>query len=90
MIKRKFKPVRSLLEFRVLSDRDIQLIHEAALEVMEETGVRFPSKLALDVLEEAGCEVNRETMVAKLPATLVMEALRKAPAQFLLAGRDPK
>ena len=90
MIKRKYQPVRSLLEFRVLSERDIQRIHEAALEVMEEAGVRFPSKRALDILEEAGCEVNRETMVAKLPADLVMDALRKAPAQFLLAGRDPK
>ena len=90
MIKRKYQPVRSRLEFRVLSERDIHRIHEAALEVMEEAGVRFPSKRALDILEEAGCEVNRETMVAKLPAKLVMDALRKAPAQFLLAGRDPK
>lgn len=90
MIKRKFQPPRSVLEFRVLSDRDIQKIHEAALEVMEETGVRFPSKQALDILESAGCEVDRDTMVAKLPATLVMEMMRKAPAQFLLAGRDPK
>ncbi len=90
MIKRKFQPPRSLLEFRVLSDGDIQRIHEAALEVMEEAGVRFPSKQALDILEAAGCKVDRETKVAKLPATLVMEMLRKAPAQFLLAGRDPK
>lgn len=90
MLRRKFQPVRSQLEFRVLSDRDIRKIHEAALEVMEEVGVRFPSKRALDILEQAGCQVNRETMVAKLPASLVMENLRKAPAQYLLAGRDPK
>lgn len=90
MRKRKFEPVRSMLEFRVLSDRDIVKIHEAALEVMEETGVRFPSQKALSILEEAGCSVNRETMVAKLPAKVVMEALRKAPSQYLLAGRDPK
>ncbi|NLA27081.1 MAG: hypothetical protein GX878_06755 [Firmicutes bacterium] len=90
MIKRKYEPVRSCLEFRVLSERDIRRIHEAALEVMEEAGVRFPSERALDILEEAGCKVDRETQVAKLPASLVMEMLRKAPAQFLLAGRDSK
>lgn len=90
MIKRKFKPVRSQLQFRVLSDRDIQRIHQAALEVMEEVGVKFPSARALSLLEEAGCKVDRETAVARLPATLVMEMMRKAPAQFLLAGRDPQ
>ncbi len=90
MRKRKFEPVRSLLEFRVLSERDILKVHEAALEVMEETGVRFPSHKALDVLEEAGCRVNREAMVARLPARLVMEALRQAPSRYLLAGREPK
>ncbi len=90
MRKRKFEPVRSMLEFRVLSDQDIVKIHEAALQVMEETGVSFPSQKALDILEEAGCQVNRETMVAKLPAKVVMEALRQAPSQYLLAGRDPK
>ncbi|HOL18281.1 MAG TPA: trimethylamine methyltransferase family protein, partial [Bacillota bacterium] len=90
MLRRKFQPVRSQLEFRLLSARDIKKIHEAALEVMEEVGVRFPSNLALDVLEQAGCQVNRETMVAKLPSKLVVESLRQAPSQYLLAGRDPK
>ena len=89
MLKRPFKPARSLLEFRVLSDRDIKKIHEAALEVMEEAGF-VSSNRALDILEEAGCRVDRQTMVAKLPAALVMEKLRQAPSQYLLAGRDPK
>ncbi|MEW6624751.1 MAG: trimethylamine methyltransferase family protein [Bacillota bacterium] len=90
MQKRPFKPVQSKLEFKVLSDMDIQKIHEAALEVMEETGVKFPSHWALDVFEEAGCTVDRNTMVVKIPKRIVMEYIRKAPSQYLLAGRDPK
>jgi trimethylamine--corrinoid protein Co-methyltransferase len=90
MFKRKLKPVRSVLECKVLSERDIVKIHQAALEVMEEAGVRFPSERALNVLEEAGCPVDRQTMVAKLPSGLVMDCLRRAPSQYLLAGRDPK
>ena len=90
MKQRKFSPPNSKLTFKVLSERDIVKIHEAALEVMEETGVKFPSHRALDVLEEAGCSVDRETMVAKLPSDLVMKTLRQAPTRFLLAGRDPK
>jgi len=90
MKQRKFNPPSSKLTFKVLSERDIVKIHEAALEVMEEAGVKFPSHRALDVLEEAGCSVDRETMVAKLPSDLVISTLRQAPTRFLLAGRDPK
>lgn len=90
MKKRDFKAPCSKLTFKVLSSRDIVKIHEAALEVMEETGVRFPSSRALDILEEAGCSIDRETMVAKLPSDLVISTLRQAPTRFLLAGRDPK
>jgi len=73
----------------VLSEEDIKRIHEAALEVMEETGVRFPSEKALNILEEAGAKVDRNKMIAKLPASLVMEALSKVPACFSFAGRIP-
>jgi len=90
MKKRLFEPPNSKLQFQVLSTRDIARINDAALEVMEETGVRFPSSKALDVLEEAGCSVDRETMVAKLPSELVIKTMRQAPTRFLLAGRDPK
>ncbi len=90
MKQRKFQPPCSKLTFKVLSERDIVKIHEAALEVMEEAGVRFPSNRALDVLEEAGCSVDRESMIAKLPSDLVIKTLRQAPTRFLLAGRDPK
>ncbi len=90
MKKRTFQPPCSKLKFEVLSAHDINKIHEAALEVMEETGVRFPSHRALDVFEEAGCEVDRDSMIARLPADLVTRSLRQAPTRFVLAGRDPK
>ncbi|MFO7952955.1 MAG: trimethylamine methyltransferase family protein [Bacillota bacterium] len=90
MKKRPFYPPCSKLQFKVLSEHDIEKIHEAALEVMEETGVRFPSHRTLDVLEENGCPVDWETMVAKLPASLVIKTLRQAPTRFVLGGRNPK
>ncbi len=90
MTPKNLQPVHSFLKFQVLRPREVRQIHEAALEVMEETGVAFPSKRALDILEEAGCPVNRETMVARLPAALVTDCLRKAPSRYLLAGREQK
>ncbi len=72
----------------VLSKDDIEKIHEASLEIMEDVGVRFPSEKALNILEQAGAQIDRSSMVAKLPAKLVMDAIGKAPAHYTLAGRD--
>ena len=86
----RIAPARSNLNFEVLSKQDIWKIHEAALEVMAEVGVNFPSEKALTVLAEHGCEVNWQTQVAKLPRSLVEQALKQAPTRYLLAGRDPE
>ncbi len=69
------------------SDRD--LIHERTLEVLDRVGVRFQSAKALEVLEDAGCRVDREGEIVRIPAHLVEWALDQLPRDVLLAGRDP-
>jgi trimethylamine--corrinoid protein Co-methyltransferase len=86
--KRRTSSIHPDLRINVLSKEDIKKIHEAALKIMEEVGVKFPSKKALNILEEAGAEVDRNSMIAKLPAILVMDAISKAPVDYTLAGRD--
>jgi len=86
--KGKIRPIHPRVRMDVLTKEDIKKIHEASLEIMEEVGVRFPSEKALDILEGAGAKVDRKSMVAKLPATLVMDAISKAPANYTLAARD--
>ncbi len=77
------------LWMEVLSENDVQRIHQATLEVIETVGVRFPSAQALDILEEAGAMVDRESQIARLPGQLVEEALAKAPPSYVLCARDP-
>ncbi|MCD6472249.1 trimethylamine methyltransferase family protein, partial [Candidatus Aerophobetes bacterium] len=86
--KGRIRPIHPHLRMDVLTKEDIKKIHEASLEIMEEVGVRFPSEKVLDILEGAGAKVDRKSMVAKLPATLVMDAISKAPANYTLAARD--
>lgn len=90
MTKKRIDPTRSQLNFNLLSRGDISKIYQAALDVMETTGVKFPSSKAADLLEEGGCKVDRETGIVKFPAEVVEWALQKAPKEFLLAGRDPE
>ena len=72
----------------MLSPAELERIHEATLEIMEDVGIRFPSDKALGILERNGCEVDRATQVAKLPRKVVMEAVAQAPNEYTLAGRD--
>jgi trimethylamine---corrinoid protein Co-methyltransferase len=89
MVEKRINPTQSLIDFKILSQRDIFRIYEAALEIMEDTGVKFPSKKALKILADHGCEVDYESKIAKIPNNLVEETLKTAPKEFLLAARDP-
>ena len=84
----RINPIAPRLKWEVLSPSELERIHEATLEIMEDVGIRFPSDKALDILERNGCEVDRATQVAKLPRKVVMEAVAQAPKQYTLAGRD--
>lgn len=78
------------VSLNILSREDVLKIHTATLDIIESTGVRFPSRKALDILEAHGATVNRETMVAKIPGHIVEEYLAKAPPVYTLAALDPK
>ncbi len=85
----RINPIAPRLHWDVLSPSELERIHEATLEVMEDVGIRFPSEKALTILEKNGCSVDRTTHIAKLPRKIVMEAVAQVPDQYLLAGRDP-
>ena len=85
----RVNPIAPRLTWDVLSTSEIERIHEAALEVLEDIGIRFPSDRALAVLERGGCDVDRATQIARLPRALVMDAVSRAPHTYVLAGRDP-
>lgn len=77
------------LKLEVLSPQAIQRIHEATLQVIETTGVRFPSPQALDIWEAAGASVDRQTAVVKARPDIIESALKQAPPTYALAARDP-
>jgi trimethylamine--corrinoid protein Co-methyltransferase len=74
----------------IISAAEIERIHAASLEVLNEVGVVFYSRHALDVLAEHGATVDYETTVARIPPQLVEQALRTLPSTFTLGGRTPE
>ena len=71
---------------RLLSKGDIESIHEASLQVLEEAGVMVKNQVALGLLNETGCTVD-ENMV-RIPSGIVEESLKKAPSSFELHSRE--
>jgi trimethylamine--corrinoid protein Co-methyltransferase len=76
------------LSLKILTPLDVQLIHEATLEIIEKTGVRFPSKKALKIWEENGATVDHQTMVVKAPKELIENAIQQCPSDYVLGARD--
>ena len=73
-----------------LTDADRQQIHERTVEVLEKVGVRFHLPEAIELLAAAGAEVDRNDLSARIPWSLVEEALKTVPRRVLLAARDPE
>ena len=74
----------------LLSKDDLDSIHWATLEVMENTGIKIHSEKALKILDDAGAIVDYKKNMAKIPSHLVEEALRKAPKHIRLYARNSK
>jgi trimethylamine---corrinoid protein Co-methyltransferase len=71
---------------KFLSDEDIQSMHEATLQVLEEAGVFWTHKPSLDILTDAGCTVKDNRVF--FPPDLVMDSIAKAGKRPVIRGRD--
>ena len=66
---------------KVLNREQILSIHNAALEILEKTGVKMEHPGALETLVGAGCKASDQGWV-RIPAKLVEDALSSAPRQI--------
>lgn len=78
----------SRFRFDLLEKKDLEEIHAATLDVLENVGVRFPSVKALEILSSHGAHVDKETRIVRIPTSLIETALANAPAAYTLAARD--
>jgi trimethylamine--corrinoid protein Co-methyltransferase len=73
---------------RYLTQEDVQRIHYASLEVLRKVGLKSKSKRILEIFRRGGAEVKGE--IVRIPEHLVHDAVRNAPKQILLCGRNSK
>lgn len=79
-----------LTDLQVLSIKDMDLIHESSMEILEKVGLKVESKRVLEVLEKNGCKVDYQTELAKIPRNIVEKCLKTLPSKIPLCDRDGK
>ena len=72
----------------MLSDVEVQRIHQAALTLLWDVGFFSESDLFLDIFQKGGAKVNRDTRIVQVPPQMVEAAIQSAPRSFVLCGRN--
>jgi trimethylamine---corrinoid protein Co-methyltransferase len=75
-------------QYRPLSEQQIARIHETALRILDETGVRIGLEEAREIFRRHGARVDGE--IVRISPAMVEKALSAAPREFLMAGREER
>lgn len=78
---------RTNRRFDLMTDAERRAVHESALEVMENPGIRVHSLPARLALKAAGAEVDEVRHDVRFPPGLVASLMKTAPREVVLAGR---
>ncbi|GEM_PF-2042795 len=61
---------------KIFSKEELELIHNASLELLADLGMKFVEKEFLVALEKKGCNVDYKSMKARFPRSVIEETLR--------------
>ena len=83
MTKKLFEPS---VRVQILNEDSIEKIHNAALEVLERTGVAINTEEGRKVFLDAGCKLKGDKVIT-IPPELVEESIKSAPSSVTLYDR---
>ncbi len=72
---------------KLISDDELEAIHQASLTILSEIGIEVLSAEAREILSAAGAQVDGERV--RFGAALIDSALASVPSQFTLHARNP-
>ncbi len=77
-----------LSTLKVLSDEELQQIHEATLDILANCGVKLHSPRMLTFLQDKGLEVEPENQLVRFSRGSIEDALGHIPPQFEVYDRE--
>ena len=75
--------------YHALTDAEVRMVHEAALDVLEHIGIADAIPSCLDLLLPKGCRLSDDGRLL-FPRSLIEVTLAMAGRNFTLYGQDPK
>jgi trimethylamine---corrinoid protein Co-methyltransferase len=85
-----FRRLRNpLAPLEALSAEQLAIVHQASMRILEEIGLDFLDEEALAIWRSAGAKVDWPSKHVWLDHDLVMGAVARAPAEFVLRARNP-
>jgi trimethylamine--corrinoid protein Co-methyltransferase len=82
------QPRLTLQPARILTDEQLDIIHEKSLQVLQEIGLDVLLPEARDIYERAGAIVTGERV--RIGAEIVARALETPPSEFTFHARNPE
>ena len=79
-----FKPVE------ILSEDQVEDIHNASMDILENIGIMVRLPKAREILKKAGQKVDEDTHIVYFDRDFVMEAMSHAPSEFTLHAPNPE
>jgi trimethylamine--corrinoid protein Co-methyltransferase len=73
-----------------LSDEEVQRVHEASLEILEQVGLLVRNARAREIFARQGCRVEAGGETVRFPRGVVEEARASIPGRFTFRARDPR
>jgi trimethylamine--corrinoid protein Co-methyltransferase len=77
-------------QYKPLTDAQMEMIHEHALRILAETGVKVFTKTGREHFKRAGAIIDEAKGLVRIPRAMVEDAIASAPSRLVLCGRDPK
>jgi len=80
-----------LFRLDILREEQVEAIHEAAMRILEETGVRIADAPTLELLASQGLSAGGDDgLIVRFGRDFVMEQVAKAPSSFDVRSRNPE
>ena len=70
------------IKLELFSEDDIREIDYATKDVLSNYGVQVSDEEGLQIFANAGCEVDFDTKIVKIPPKIINQALATAPNKF--------
>lgn len=83
------KVVNSFEPIKIISEDQVEAIHNASMDILENIGIMVRLPRAREILRKAGQKVDEDTHIVYFDRGFVMEAISHAPSEFTLHAPNP-